>query len=174
MKALIAVLVLLAASFGTADAASPPSAQEALIDLVLGKCLSEKAGTPLPKGAIDPAVVGRPLAGEPQTESLPRATLRVPSADAYVYYELTPTWCYVRALDVDGAVAGPALVDAVSRLGGGWYKAQDGLANNAPNTRMVVFMKNAKDKSKPPLLIFVQYWTAGNRAVNAGVAYAEK
>jgi hypothetical protein len=136
-QAMTLAFALSAAALVAANAASPP--EEVAANLIVGKCLSEKTGTALPAGAIDPAKVGTPLTPHDRDPRLSKQALRIPSASGAVYYDHKGEYCLVHAVGVDDARTLASLQDALDRFG---------LKASKHNVRM----RDAKDTDDPSVM----------------------
>jgi hypothetical protein len=100
-QAISFALVMFAATSTTANAAPPP--EEVVVNLVTGYCFSEKMGTPLPAGSIDPRAVGIRLTARDNLARLNRTALRIPTGTGAVYHDYDANYCHVHASGIDPA-----------------------------------------------------------------------
>jgi hypothetical protein len=97
-------------------ASAAPPAEEVVVNLIAGYCLSEKMGTPLPAGSIDPRKTGTRLTPSDRLARLSSKALRVATASGDVYYDYNETYCYAHASGVDRARTIVRLEDELKRL----------------------------------------------------------
>jgi hypothetical protein len=140
MQAMTVALALFTAGVAAANAASPP--EEVAVNLIVGKCLSEKTGAAMPASAIDPAIVGTALTPQDRDPRLSKQALRIRSASGAVYYDHKEEHCLVHAVGVDNARTLASLQDALDRLG---------LKASKRNVRM----RDAKDADDPSVMRIV-------------------
>ena len=106
LRALALFAPLLLAFAVPARAADPePRAIDVFVNLVLGACMAEKAGTSLVPDAIDPAATGVPVAATNEDPRLGPGALRVPSTDGVVYHDRDAESCLVHADGIDAQAA---------------------------------------------------------------------
>lgn len=113
-QAVVSALAMVVGGFAVANAA--PLAEEAVVNLVAGQCLSEIMGTALPAGSLDPRTAGATLTARDRDPRLSKQALRIPTASGAVYYDHSGDYCNVHAAGIDNARTVTALEAALDRL----------------------------------------------------------
>jgi hypothetical protein len=170
-RATIVAVVMCAAVAATANAA--PSAEEAVVSLVAGYCLSQKTGAPLPTGAIDPRTAGTPLTSRDRLARLSNKAVRLPTASGDVYYDYNETYCYAHASGVDRARTIAGLEDELKRLRLSFAKTpvkhQDGPAKDGKRYPDLVILIDPPVGNAGTPMIAITYFDDPNE-LSIGVA----
>jgi len=97
--------LLLASSSARGDPKALPSANDVIVDLVFGQCLSEVTRSPPSSDSIDPHALGRPVDPKTPDPRLSPQAVRIPTAAGAVYFDHHGTACEVFASDIDAVIA---------------------------------------------------------------------
>jgi hypothetical protein len=174
-RAITFALVVFAAASVTASAAPP--AEEVVVNLIAGYCLSEKMGTPLPAGSIDPRKTGTRLTPSDRLARLSSKALRVATASGDVYYDYNETYCYAHASGVDRARTIVRLEDELKRLGLIFDRAPvkhtDGPTKDGRRLADLVIIVDTPASNPNALVIAVTY-SDDPRVLSMGVAASRK
>ncbi len=153
-----------------------PSADEAIVNLLLGKCLSKKTDTSLPPDSIDPNLTGTFVPEENRDPRLSAQALRIPTQTGAVFYDLDDTYCYVHASGIDAASVTVRLQEAVSTLNSEAVKYEDGIGRDKTGImkRALVYgmQTPANDPSMPIVIIY--YPVESPTTLTAGIVIGQK
>lgn len=135
MKHILRVLVVCLLASPSAAAEPAPPAIKAFVNLVLGACLAEKAGTSLVADPLDPVVVGMPVDEANPDPRLGPGTERIPVTDGVVYHQRDDETCYIYADGIDAEAALADIQQALKSSGVPVMSFSDGVIEDKAGVR---------------------------------------
>ena len=153
-----------------------PSAEDAVVDLLLGQCLAEKTNLDLPPNSIDPQKVGVSIAANSTGKRLGPNALQIPTRNGTIYFDPQDVYCNVHASEIDAAFITSQIESALKLIKPEPKKADDRRTKNQKGVlhRNLTYMLNTPTEISTIPVVIIYYPLEDSNSLTAGIVIGQK